>query len=173
MSTEEVPIRELLRRLNTLRVDVGKPELASWKGSRANLVAAIDTVKAEAEAALEAKLAAVENGPSVLEGHPLHTEVKALDAAKPKRRSKLIAEAQDKLARTNPDAKTKMQQRYGAKPEGDTFTLSEVAADLDIQPKIARAKARRNKDKLEGFMVGEDGWVFLSKYRSQVTAIIK
>lgn len=170
MSTDEVPISELLRRLNSLRVDVGKSQLSSWKGSRASLLNAIDTVKAEAEAALEAKLAAAENGPSVLEGHPLHEELK--DQPK-KRRSKLIAETQDKLARTNPEAKAKMQQRHGAKPEGDTFTLSEVAADLDIQPKIARAKARRNKDKLEGFMVGEDGWVFLSKYRSQVTAIIK
>ncbi|USN16565.1 hypothetical protein POLEWNIK_00390 [Brevundimonas phage vB_BpoS-Polewnik] len=146
MSTEEVPIRELLRRLNNLRTDVGKPELASWKGSRANLVNAIDTVKAEAEAALEARLAAVENGPSVLEGHPLHTEAKALDAAK---------------------------KPKPPKPQGDTFTLSELAADLDIQPKIARAKARRNKDKLAGYMTGDEGWHFLTKYRSEVAKLIK
>lgn len=152
MSTDEVPISELLRRLNALRADVGKSQLSSWKGSRANIVTAIDTVKAEAEAALEAKLAAVENGPSVLEGHPLHEEVKAQDAAKKPKRAA---------------AKEKPQ------PSGDTFTLSDVAADLDIQPKIARAKARRNKDKLAGYMVGEDGWVFQSKYRSEVTALIK
>lgn len=163
MSTEEVPIRELLRRLNALRADVGKPELASWKGSRTNLVNAIDTVKAEAEAALEAKLAAVENGPSVLEGHPLHTEMKALDEAKKPSRK-------DKQKQRLADAG---EQRRTERADKSTFTLSELAAELDIQPKIARAKARRNKDKLAGYLTEGEGWVFLTKYRTEVTKLIK
>ena len=153
MSTEEVPIRELLSRLNALRADVGKPHLANWKGSRTNLVNAIDTVKAEAEAALEERIAAVENGPSVLEGHPLHTEMKALDEAK------------------KPSRKDK--QRRAERTDKSTFTLSELAAELDIQPKIARAKARRNKDKLAGYLTEGEGWVFLTKYRTEVTKLIK
>lgn len=152
MSTDEVPIAELLRRLNALRADVGKPELRSWKGSRRDLVNAIDTVKQEAEEALEARLQAVENGPSVLEGHPLHTEMKALEAAKkPKRGTKPAKDA--------------------PKPKTDTFTLSELATSHDVLPKIARSKARRNADKLKPYQA-TDGWVFKSSAYDAVKKII-
>lgn len=151
MSTDEVPVAELLRRLNNLRADVGKPELRSWKGSRTELINAIDTVKREAEEALEARLQAVENGPSVLEGHPLHTEMKALEAAKKPKRGSAVKDA--------------------PKPKGDTFTLSELAEKHDILPKNARSKARRFADKLRPYQA-TDGWVFKSAHYDAVKKII-
>lgn len=153
---DEVPIPELLRRLNSLREDVGKPELRSWRGSRLELINAIDTVKVEAEAALEARLAAVENGPSVLEGHPLHTHFKALDAADPK-----------KQRRAKPAAEPKAPKHR----DGDTFTLSELAAEHDVLPKNARSRARRHADALKPHMTG-DGWVFKTSAYDAVKKLI-
>ena len=157
---DEVPIAELLRRLNSLREDIGKPELRSWRGSRTDLINAIDTVKVEAEAALEARLAAVENGPSVLEGHPLHTEMKALDEKKPSRKEK----QKQRLADAG-------EQRRAERADKATFTLSELAAEHDVLPKNARSKARRHADKLKPHMVG-DGWVFKASSYDAVKKLI-
>lgn len=161
--TDEVPVSELLRRLNSLREDIGKPHLRSWKGTKTDLATAIETTKVLAEEALEARLEAVENGPSVLEGHPLHTEMKALDAAKKPSRK-------DKQKQRLADAG---EQRRTDRADKATFTLSELATDLDILPKVARSKARRNKDKLKPYMTGDDGWVFLTKHRADVTKLLK
>lgn len=132
MSTDEVPIPDLLKRLNALREDLDQPALKSWKDSKAKLVAAIETAKKKAQAKLDAR-------------------VEAADTKKEEPAKK--AEA--------------------PKPSGKTFTLSELCKELDINPKIARAKARRKADKLEPYRVGDEGWTFDSKHRGAVTKLFQ
>jgi len=151
MSTDDEPsVPELLRRLNALRADLDMPPLRSWSRSKAALVSAVRDARDTAQELLEARVAAAEAGPSVLEGHPLHTEMKALDATKPKRTA-VVKDA--------------------PKPKGDTFTLSELAEKHDILPKNARSKARRFAEKLRPYQA-TDGWVFKSSGYDAVKKII-
>jgi hypothetical protein len=116
--------------------------------------------------------------PGDLNAHPVVKARKAEEAKKPakKTKAKKIAEAQDKMARTDPKAKAKMEQRHSKKkekPTGNTFTLADIARDLDINPKVARAKARRHALKLEAWRIGTDGWVFDTKHRADVQKLLK
>ena len=116
--------------------------------------------------------------PGDLNAHPVVKARKAEEAKKPakKTKAKKIAEAQDKMARSDPKVKAKMEERHSkkkAKPTGDTFTLADLARDLDINPKVARAKTRRHATKLEAFRVGTEGWVFDGKHRAEVSKLLK
>ena len=132
MSTEEVPIPELLKRLNALRQDLDRPSLKTWKASRQKIVDAIQEAKAEAQQRLDAKV-----------------------------------NAADTQSEQQPEKKTQ------TKSSDKTFTLSELCKELDINPKIARAKARRRADKLEAYRVGDEGWTFDAKHREAVTKLFR
>lgn len=144
-----------------------------------------------------------EDHPGNLENHPVVQDMRANDAAKaPKvtvvppaaakgvkmpKQSKSKAhvspittgladtgEVDKKAAKADikADAKrTKADQKK--ETNGDTVTLADIARDLDVNPKVARAKARRHSSKLETMRVaGTDGWVFASKHRTAIVNIL-
>lgn len=53
------------------------------------------------------------------------------------------------------------------------FSLADLARDLKIDPKVARAKARRNEDDFGKYRArGEDGWVFPTTKRADVSRLL-
>jgi len=52
-----------------------------------------------------------------------------------------------------------------------TVSLAELARELNINPKVARAKARRHSDELPK-TVNEDGWVFDVKLKSKLVQFL-
>jgi len=67
---------------------------------------------------------------------------------------------------------TKAKQPVNTKQQH--ITLADIARSLHIDPKIARAKCRRNRDKLAEF-VGTtiaDGWVFAAKQREALVEFL-
>jgi hypothetical protein len=56
----------------------------------------------------------------------------------------------------------------------DNFTVADLARELDIDPKTARNKLRRHKDKVEKLhSKGQDGWTFPIAARKELTALLK
>jgi hypothetical protein len=201
MTTNTEPTNaELLSRLNSLRADLGMTALAGWKESRAKLEAAIAKARDAAQVALDTKVAdaeaapektfeelAAEHMPEILkpdaeepagqhsqdvaagltddhagnlENHPIVKDMRANDAKKTKKSTKTAA-----------PVKVSAPKKTEAK--GDTVTLADIARDLKVNPKVARAKARRHSSKLETLRIaGTDGWVFPSKNRTAVVNIL-
>jgi hypothetical protein len=59
--------------------------------------------------------------------------------------------------------------------QSKTITLANLSRELNIDPKIARAKCRRNRAHLErtvGKSVEEGGWVFDAKCRAKLTSFL-
>lgn len=55
-----------------------------------------------------------------------------------------------------------------------TFTLADLSRKMGIDPKIARAKARRHEPKFKKLRAkGEDGWVFPNTNRNAVSELLK
>lgn len=69
---------------------------------------------------------------------------------------------------TKTNAKTAAPKTSAAK----TFTLADLARDLKINPKIARAKARRHSKDLAKHRVGTDGWNFSLKAKPAVSQLL-
>jgi len=161
----DVAVPELLRRLNSLRADVGKSPLKSWSASKSKLIRALEETKREAEAKLQERIDRLERSSGNLENHPLVKEERAREAAKGKK-GKTIKEKAIDHAR---DARAARENRAII----ETFTLAELAKELDIDPKKARARARKNAVVLSNYRAGDDGWVFKSSHRAAVTKIIR
>jgi len=57
---------------------------------------------------------------------------------------------------------------------GDEVTVATIARDLDINPKIARAKLRRHEDKLTKLHTkGQDRWTFPKTARKEIEKILR
>jgi hypothetical protein len=55
-----------------------------------------------------------------------------------------------------------------------TFSLADLARELNINPKVARAKARRHSDKVDVLRgSGLAQWVFPATARSALTELLK
>ena len=52
-----------------------------------------------------------------------------------------------------------------------TVTLAEIARELNINPKVARAKARRHSDELPK-TASEDNWTFDGKLKNKLVAFL-
>lgn len=57
--------------------------------------------------------------------------------------------------------------------EPKTFALADMARDLKMDPKIARAKARRTADIGKLRIKGEDHWVFSASKREAVSRLLQ
>jgi hypothetical protein len=139
---------QLLTQLNAFRVDLGKAPLKAWKESKEKLNAAYVAALTEHEAMVKAKTAdpvadfIAENG--VTQCPP----PKALqDEAKRRERVEAIAEK-----RITPEALRAAKAKVERKPRTivspangkiDGVTLVQIARELGINDKIARAKMRR------------------------------
>jgi hypothetical protein len=153
---------EMLATLNTMRVARNQPPLKSWKGSRAALeqtITAYRTRKVE---------------PAIAEGaYPTSTKAEAsteLKGTHAKKRQ-AIAKANKFKAEPAPKRKTTKEQTINAKADSGLISLADIARELDIAPKLARAKARRSTD-ISKLATG-DAWAFTPDNAKKVKAILK
>lgn len=172
----------LLTTLNTRRrVALGKAPLKSWKESQAKLEAAINAITwtDEHQATLSAEIDAQRKADeAVFEPEVKVMPTKAAKGVKaPKRNTRVkVQPITTGLADTGKKAKVKAAKKVKASKarvaaEG-TFTLSDLARELNVNPKIMRAKARRHADDLKAHRTG-DSWSFTTASKAAVTAILK
>lgn len=167
---------DLLALLNSLRANRNQPELKSWKGSRKALTDTITqymTKKVEpavAEGAYDnARIAEHATG---LKG----TDEKKRQAIAKANTTKNVPATSTKETNMS---KSKTSTRHTDKPlpktgpkYGDEFvSLADIARELKIEPKLARAKARRS-DELAKLAQG-DAWAFKPADVKKVKAILK
>lgn len=221
-------VKDYFAKLNRLRVNIGKPELKSWKASKDALLDAIDRL--EREGALDvlpgAKVDAqpTTEDPEVKEalskpapepqkcksglGRGLGNEPYARHSRKSVQDQRIAerkAEKKNKVklskaekraikeeadARKAEDSKAERQKKHIAekrakrkaegkaptkKPKSDNeVTVADIARELNMSPKIARAKLRRHEDKLEKLHTkGQDRWTFPKSAASEIKKILK
>lgn len=83
----------------------------------------------------------------------------------------------EKAARQEKHVKDKQAARAG-KPKKETnaneVTVAEIARELGIDPKVARAKLRRHEDKLSKLHTkGQDRWTFPKSAKAEISKILK
>lgn len=149
----------VLERYNDLATDLKRPTLKAWKGSKDVLIERVLKLMQEAADAVEADAPAAE-APA-----PKSTPVDIFGEA-----DKAAAQRAPKTSKAKaPKKPVKAAKKAKAAPAtGDSFTLADLARDLKINPKVARAKARRHKLKADA-----DGWTFNAARRDEVTSILK
>lgn len=88
------------------------------------------------------------------------------DSKKAKRQKKHIEEKQ---------AKRKAEGKVVKSKAGENeITVADIARDLDIDPKVARAKLRRHEDKLAKLRnKGAERWVFPKSAKAEIMKILK
>lgn len=56
----------------------------------------------------------------------------------------------------------------------DEITVADIARELDMDPKVARAKLRRHEDKIKSLHTkGQDRWSFPKSAKTKISAILK
>jgi hypothetical protein len=83
----------------------------------------------------------------------------------------------DKAKRQEKHVKDKQAAREG-KPKveknDNEITVADIARELDIDPKVARAKLRRHEDKITKLHTkGQDRWTFPKSAKSELVKILK
>lgn len=79
-----------------------------------------------------------------------------------------------RLGKDLADRIKKAKENKGKQVDPDNFTVAELARELDIDPKVARAKLRRHKDKIEKLhSKGQEGWTFPNKAKPELTKILQ
>lgn len=122
--TTELPIAHLLKELNELRVELGKKPLSAWKSSRAKLVETIDQLDEE-----------------IMNRDP--SESSTMPPAKKQAAKKKAAAKKKPAKKKKPTGK-----KRGPQPKNDgLLSVSDIARELGIDPKVARAKLRRHGQK--------------------------
>lgn len=233
--------------LNRLRVNAGKPELKSWKASKALLAAAIKGFqeKGFTDALPGANLNATPQAadPALLEpfkepeknkdvpeekvtkvktqlargieteGYAKHSRKAVQDIRREERKTEKASrkatkdkiklsekdkkqikdEAEDRTrgkvdAKKDPEkakrqqdkiqAKRDKREKEGKKPKpekiSDEITVAEIARELDIDPRVARAKLRRHEDKIKSLHTkGQDRWTFPKSAKKEIKAILE
>lgn len=154
-------MKNLLERLNALRGSMGKKALTSWKESKAKLEAAISKVEAELKASTAGK---IDRAPPP--DKLLGTEVDRKPAAK-------VADAPK--AEKAPDVAAAVKKAPAPAGKPKVVTLSEIAGELKIDDKVARAKMRRLRDSKAAIpaCVTEHGWTFAAKDAAAVKALLQ
>jgi hypothetical protein len=87
--------------------------------------------------------------------------------AKGKRQKQHIADKQAARAKAGKTTKSKEKNP-------DEVTVADIARELDMDPKIARAKLRRHEDKISKLHTkGQDRWTFPKSARKTIADILK
>lgn len=69
--------------------------------------------------------------------------------------------------------KMRKEKHADKRTDSENFTVAELARELDIDPKVARAKLRRHEDKIKNLhSKGQDRWVFPNKARKELKKIL-
>jgi hypothetical protein len=110
-------------------------------------------------------------------------EKKAKEASDPKKTKKIagkIDEKKDpaKAARQKKHVEDKQKARAAAPPAKEKnpneITVADICRELDIDPKVGRAKLRRHEAKLAHFKTkGQDRWTFPIKAGDEIRKILK
>lgn len=145
--------KELLAELNTLREGANLPPV-EFRGSRAQLEALIDQAK----------------------GGKFEVPVEQVSAAKPKRAAKKFEASKKELEaqKTRPSVQKAEPPATPHKivrevPKGQ-FTVADLARELGIDPKVARAKCRRHADELPPTVAKHR---FENKHRAKVKKLLQ
>lgn len=225
-----------LAKLNRLRVNAGKPELASFKASPKKLDEAINKLEGagftdvlpganegaaavtddpEVQAARPAEEPPQKKEPTQTKGKPSlargldtdtyakhsrtavrdHREREKKEYAKlsPEDRKQIDDEARlrkgevdakkdpKKAQRQKDHIEAKQAKRKAAgkvsktrEKNPDEITVADIARELDMDPKIARAKLRRHEDKISKLhSKGQDRWTFPKSARKVIADILK
>ncbi len=103
------------------------------------------------------------------------------DKKKPKKEGKIVGEVDakkepEKAQRQKDKIKAKQEAR-AAKPKAEKnpneITVADIARELDIDPKVARAKLRRHEAKLEKLHTkGQDRWTFPKSAAKDIKSIL-
>lgn len=236
-------------KLNRLRVNAGKPELKSWKGSKDALLDAIDKLQkagavdvlpganveakpvtddpvvADAIKPVEKADAEDEKKPKVEkpglarglgdEKYAVHSRKAVQDHRRDEKKAAKKAKDEDRVTLSEKDkkqikdeaehrkglakgevdpkkepAKAARQKKHieekqakrkaeGKKPARkevgkDEITVADIARELGVDPKIARAKLRRHEDKLTKLHTkGQDRWTFPKSAAAEIKKILK
>ena len=120
----EIATKDLLMELNELRKEKGMKPLKAWKESRAKLEAAIDK----------------------LDNEVVGDKESPAEEARVERKA-----GRKRPAKKKPDPKKKPTgKKRGPQPKNDgLLSVSDIAREIGIDPKVARAKLRRYGEKPE------------------------
>ena len=67
----------------------------------------------------------------------------------------------------------KQRENKGKQVDPDNFSVAELARELDIDPKVARAKLRRHEDKISKLhSKGQDRWTFPNAAKAELSKIL-
>ena len=160
----------LVQQHNELAQRVGRPTLATWKGSISVLETRINAMKEQLPKS--DPIADAPPAPSLKEA--LNNLTADLDAKPAKaKRTKGQHPAIKNVTFTPTGDTAKALKAAKAKkaapaPTGKTFTLADAARDAGVNPKVARAKARRNNIKTDG-----EGWTFKASRRAEIVKFLK
>lgn len=96
------------------------------------------------------------------------------DPEKAKRQlDKVDAKRKDREEKNKAAGKNPANGRLKA-PGDDEITVAEISRELDIDPKVARAKLRRHEDKLTKLHTkGQDRWTFPKTAKAEIVKILK
>lgn len=120
----------------------------------------------EKAAAKEAKAAEKELKKKQKEVHPAGAVDVKKEPEKAKRQLKHIEEKQ-KARAAKPPKKTEEKNP-------NEVTVADIARELDIDPKVARAKLRRHEDKIKKLHTkGQDRWAFPKSAKAEIVKILK
>lgn len=138
----------MLEQLNALRMKAGKKPLKAWKGSVAQIKEQIEKFSRDLAPVTQAK-------PAVAKGAYKDKKQAARSIGKLKRKTKAQAPAKGEAKPAN----------------ANVIRLADIAQEMNIDPKVARAKFRRLGE--EAPVVAGDGWVFAPKQREEVMKALK
>lgn len=141
-----------LRKLNALRIQAGKGPLKAWKESKAKLIAEIEKYQRTAQSAGQyldknGEPVPVTVCPPPAELAKEHKRSAEIDRVVQKRLNGVDVVKIDDSAVGQPMAEKLKAARTAtktrAKSTGDAMSLADIAREINIDPKIARAKMRR------------------------------
>lgn len=127
--------KQLFAHLNKLRAISNQAPLKAWKESRIKLIAAIAKLQPSFDPSISLEVAAP--------GVTSETLAKTMAPAKKTPESKRLQKA---LAKKMAPKKTIAKKAAPKKTDGTSISLAEIARQLDMNPKAARAKMRRCTD---------------------------
>lgn len=175
------PPADRLALLNKLRVKAKLEPLKAWKASRQSLEEAIDKAKKK----IASDIPSFQVHPAVVaEGAYKSTQEAIMktghsEAGKSKKVEKNEAKKQ-RIVEKRTSHDIKLSEVKGGKKlvaavkeAGDTITLADIAATLGMLPKVARAKARKNKAKIAKYEIKGTKYKFKKGDLKNVTAILE
>lgn len=82
--------------------------------------------------------------------------------------------AKEKANKKILESKPKKDKAKKVEKDSDEITVAEIARDIGIDPRVARAKLRRHEDKIKKLHTkGQDRWTFPKSAKKEIKAILE